>query len=87
MGSAELMCPRYATKNDFITILKYHTDSEVSQDKMCALLMAHQDNNAKLATDEKIREVKIRRSDTYIGTWNVHFTYSTRRKKNKITNV
>ena len=71
MGSAEFICPRYATNNEFTTILKYHTGSDVSRDKMCALLIDHQDNNAKLATDEKIREVKIRRNDTYIGTWNL----------------
>ena len=39
--------------------------------KRSALLIAHQDNNAKLATDEKIREVNTRRNDTYKGTWNV----------------
>ena len=72
MGSAELICPRYTPTNDFTSILKYHTRSDVTRDKKkSALLIAYQDNNAKLSTDEKIREVKTIRNDTYIGTWNI----------------
>ena len=38
---------------------------------MSALLIAHQDKNAQLATMITLSEVTTRRNDTYIGTWNV----------------
>ena len=35
-----------------------------------ALFIANQDNNVKMVTDEQ-NKIKIRRKNTYIGTWNV----------------
>ena len=35
-----------------------------------ALFIANQNNNVKMVTDEQ-KKIKIRRKNTYIGTWNL----------------
>ena len=35
-----------------------------------ALFIANQDNNVKMVTDEQ-KKIRIRRKNSYIGTWNV----------------
>ena len=68
MGSADIICPRYA--NDFKTKLKHHTGSDVARENKVRVFIANQDNNVKMVTDEQ-NKIKIRRKNTYIGTWNV----------------